>query len=276
MKMTQTLQFAALCLFAVAVVYVVVARGASLDWRNASREPAGLAPDPSTTPEAVVQVYAARAWAWRGYFGVHTWIAVKPDRATEYTVYEVIGWRLRWSESVLAIHHRAPDERWFGSMPELLSDKRGPAAEALIERIDRAARAYPYAAEYRMWPGPNSNTFTAWVGRAVPELEMDLPPTAIGKDYLGARLVAPPPGGSGVQLSLFGVLGATLGRVEGIEVNVLGMTFGLDPFSPALKLPMIGRLGTARLQRDRPPSPEDRAASGQEEFRMTDRRSRGE
>ena len=30
---------------------------AAQDWRTASRAPAGLAPDPATTPEAVVQVY---------------------------------------------------------------------------------------------------------------------------------------------------------------------------------------------------------------------------
>ena len=36
------------------------------DWRTASREPVGLAPDPERTPEAVVQVYAERAWSWRG------------------------------------------------------------------------------------------------------------------------------------------------------------------------------------------------------------------
>ncbi len=128
----------------------------------------------------------------------------------------------------------------------LLADKRGPGADALIGRIDRAARDYPYAAEYTMWPGPNSNTFTAWVGRAVPELELDLPPTAIGKDYLGARLVASAPSGSGVQLSLFGLLGVTASGVEGFELNVLGLTFGLDPFSPAIKLPLIGRLGASR------------------------------
>ena len=49
------------------------------DWRTASREPVGLAPDPAATPEAVVQVYSARTISWRGYFGVHTWIAVKPS-----------------------------------------------------------------------------------------------------------------------------------------------------------------------------------------------------
>ena len=242
----QTLQLAGLSLLAVLLAFVIVTRGGPLDWRNASREPVGLAPDPAATPEAIVQVYAARTWGWRGYFGVHTWIAVKPARAKAYTVYEVIGWRLRWEDSVLAIRNRVPDERWFGSAPILLADKRGADAGALIERIDQAARAYPYSAVYRLWPGPNSNTFTAWVGRAVPELGIDMPPTAIGKDYLGDRLVASAPSGSGIQLSVFGLLGVIAGRVEGLEVNVLGLTFGLDPFSPAIKLPLIGRLGSIR------------------------------
>lgn len=216
------------------------------DWRTASSEPVGLAPDPATTSEAIVQIYSARAWGWRGYFGVHTWIAVKPTGAKAYTVYEVIGWRLRWNESALAIRERAPDARWYGSAPELLTDKRGDDVDPLIGRIDKAARAYPYDGEYAAWPGPNSNTFTAWVGRAVPELEIDLPPTAIGKDYLGDRLVAKAPSGSGVQLSLFGLLGVLASGIEGVEVNVLGLTFGVDPFSPALKLPLIGRVGASR------------------------------
>ncbi|NDA85703.1 MAG: DUF3750 domain-containing protein, partial [Burkholderiaceae bacterium] len=33
-----------------------------------------------------------------------------------------------------------------------------------------AVQSYPYADSYTMWPGPNSNTFTAHVGREVPEL----------------------------------------------------------------------------------------------------------
>ena len=47
----------------------------------------------------------------------------------------------------------------------------------------------------------------AWIARAVPELELDLPATAIGKDYLGSSIVGAAPSGSGVQLSLGGVLG---------------------------------------------------------------------
>jgi len=246
MKMSSALSLAGLCLAVVAVVFLLLARGGAMDWRTASREPVGLAPDPATAPEAIVQVYAARAWGWRGYFGVHTWIAVKPTGAKAYTVYELIGWRLRYGDTALTIHGRAPDARWFGAAPELLADKRGPGVDALIERIDRAARDYPFATEYTMWPGPNSNTFTAWVARAVPELKVDLPPTAIGKDFLGDRIVATAPSGSGLQLSLFGLLGLTASGVEGVEINLLGFTFGVDLFPPAIKLPLIGRIGPPR------------------------------
>jgi len=236
-------------LLVITAVIALLLQGASArssDWRTASREPVGLAPDPAATPEAVVQVYAARAVSWRGYFGVHSWVALKPAGAQAYTVYEVIGWRLRYSDSALAIRHRGPDERWFGSVPELLVDRRGPGAEALIARIDRAAREYPYAAEYSVWPGPNSNTFTAWIARAVPELEIDLPPTAIGKDYLRDRIIATAPSGSGFQVSLIGLLGFTVSGIEGLEVNVLGLTFGFNPYRPAIRLPLVGRFGVPR------------------------------
>jgi hypothetical protein len=223
-----------------------MARAASRDRRTTSRAPVGLAPDPATTREAVVQVYGARCSGWLGYFGVHTWIAVKPSGAKAYTVYEVIEWRLRRSGSAVAIRKRAPDARWGGNAPAVLADKRGDGVDALIERIDQAVREYPYAHEYVVWPGPNSNTFTAHVARAVPELGVDLPPTAIGKDYLGDRLLATAPSGDGFQLSLFGVLGVLASGVEGFEVNVLGLAFGIDPFSPALRLPLVGRFGAAR------------------------------
>ena len=213
------------------------------DWRSASREPIGLAPDPARTAEAVVQVYAARTVGVRGLFGVHSWVAVKPAKAQAYTVYEVIGWQLRWDDTAVSVRERAPDARWFGNEPELLAEVRGAAAEPLIPRIERAAKSYPYGDEYRAWPGPNSNTFTAWVTRAVPELEADLPPTAIGKDYLRGGLFTAAPSGSGYQLSVAGLLGLTASTVEGLEVNLLGLSFGVDPWPPAIKLPIAGRIG---------------------------------
>jgi hypothetical protein len=249
MRLRKTVQTLLITLVALGAVLLAVAAGSTANWRTASREPVGLAPEPEATPEAVVQVYAARAWGWRGYFGVHTWVAVKPARAADYTVYEVMGWHLRWDNSAVVVRRRAPDARWYGNVPELLAERRGPGVDALITRIDQAARSYPFAGEYTLWPGPNSNTFTAWIARAVPEIEVDLPPTAIGKDYLGDRMVATAPSGSGFQFSLRGLLALTLSGVEGIEVNLLGLTFGVNPFDPAFKVPMAGRLGPARNNR---------------------------
>lgn len=236
-------------LIAAAFIAVVLAIGAGAyarmgtDWRTASRAPVGLAPDPAATPEAVVQVYAARAVGVRGLFGVHSWIAVKPSGASAYTVYEVIGWKLRRADTAVDASDRAPDARWYGNEPELLADLRGASAEPLIPRIVRAVRSYPFGGEYSAWPGPNSNTFTAWVTRAVPELKVDLPPTAIGKDYLRGSVFAAAPSGAGYQFSLAGLLGMTLSGVEGLGINILGLSFGIDLWPPAINLPIAGRLG---------------------------------
>jgi hypothetical protein len=68
------------------------------------------------------------------------------------------------------------------------------------------------------------------VARRVPELGLELPPTAVGKDYLGgATFFGPSPSGSGYQVSLFGIAGILAGVEEGLEVHLLGLTFGIDP-----------------------------------------------
>lgn len=213
------------------------------DWRTASRAPAGLAPDPASTPEAVVQVYAARAIRWRGNFGVHTWVAVKPTGASAFTVYELMGYQTRRTGNGVRASQRAADGYWYGNRPHVLADIRGPGAEPVIARIQDAVANYPHATTYRIWPGPNSNTFIAHLLRAAPELRVDLPATAIGKDYLGADLFARTPSGTGAQISLFGALGLLVGVEEGVEVNVLGLTFGLNPKRLGIKLPMLGNVG---------------------------------
>ena len=216
------------------------------DWRTANRESAGIAPDPALTAEAVVQVYVARAFSWRGWFGVHTWIATKPTDADTYTVYQVVGWRVfhGGGESALVISESVPDRRWFGSEPKIIVDLRGQGVDDVIRRIDAAARSYPYTDDYVLWPGPNSNTFTAYIGRQVPELKLDLPPTAIGKDFLtNGSIFAASPSRTGYQVSLYGLLGVLAGVEEGLEVNLFGLTFGIDAKDLALKLPMAGRVG---------------------------------
>jgi hypothetical protein len=192
----------------------------------------------------VVQVYSARALNWRGIFGVHTWIATKPENAPEYTIHQVIGWRTFRNLPAMFSAPGVPDGRWFGNEPVLIAELRGEAAARAIPKIIEAVASYPYPNEYNLWPGPNSNTFTAYVGRQVPELRMDLPSTAIGKDYpINGSLIDRTPRGTGYQLSMLGLLGLSVGSEEGIELNLLGLNFGIDFFKPALKLPFVGRVG---------------------------------
>ena len=215
------------------------------DWRTASREPAGLAPDPAATPEAVVQVYAARTVGWRGYFSVHTWVAVKPAGAPQFRVYEVMGFRLRRGGGGSAVYarDRAADGYWYGARPQLLADVRGAGVGEVIARIEAAVASYPYADRYTAWPGPNSNTFVAHVLRAVPELKVDLPSTAIGKDYVEPYFVAGTPTGTGGQFNLYGLAGVLAGIEEGVEFNLIGLTLGVNPKRLTLKLPLIGNIG---------------------------------
>jgi hypothetical protein len=214
-------------------------------WSRASLASTGKSPLPYEHKPALVQIYGARAYNWRGAFGIHTWIATKRRNADHYQVYQVIGWNLYRGHSTVSIRKGGPpDFLWFNAEPELLLEYRGADTETVIDKIEQAVSDYPYPYAYHAWPGPNSNTFTAYIARRVPELGLDLPPTAIGKDYLAdGRIIDHTPSGSGWQLSLLGLLGITLAREEGIELNLLGLSAGIDFNDLALRLPGLGRVG---------------------------------
>ena len=154
------------------------------DWKTASRDSAGIAPDPASTKEALVQVYGADAWGWRGLFAIHTWIAVKRTGDDHYTVYDVVGWRIRSNLPVMRVAQDIPDRYWFGAKPTLLKSHQGAGIDKLIDAIDQAAKDYPWATTYQAFPGPNSNTFIAWIAKKVPELDLQLPFSAIGSGYV--------------------------------------------------------------------------------------------
>jgi hypothetical protein len=211
------------------------------DWRRADWSSAKLLPAASVDPEATVHIFAARVGRWRGIFAHHSWIVVKEANASAYTRFDVVGWG-----APVRVNHREADGRWFGNEPESVAEIRGAAAERLIPRIRAAVQSYAYAepGSYLAWPGPNSNSFVQHVLTEVPELREALPPTAIGKDWRETGLFAGlTPSRTGLQASLYGLAGITVGWVEGVEVNILGLVAGFDLRSPALKLPGWGRVG---------------------------------
>lgn len=239
----------ALALAAVAMVGPLLFKGVShswagTPWHRTDRSSTGLAPEPQVTREAVVQVYAAPTYGWRGIFAVHTWIAVKDAEARRYDRWDVMGWG---RGRVIRHNYDGADHRWFGREPSLLLDVRGDRAADLIPKIREAVAAYPWPETYRSFPGPNSNTFVAFVARQVPELGLDLPPTAIGKDF---RPLADPvgraPSGGGLQVNLLGLAGLIVAPAEGVELNILGLGLGVDIADPALRLPGIGRIGVSQ------------------------------
>ncbi len=204
----------------------------------------GMAPDPKNHKEALIQVYAARTRGSKGVLAVHTWIATKRKDADQYVISQIVGWAMNEQGTSLFQLPGIPDKRWYGNEPELILDYREADAEALIEKIDLAIKKYPWASNYAIWPGPNSNTYVAWIGLQVPELGLDLPSTAIGKDWRPLKhTLWKSPSGTGIQLSYLGLLGATIGVEEGLELNVLGLSFELDLLDLAIELPSIGRVG---------------------------------
>lgn len=210
-------------------------------WNQADWSSAGLLPAAGARREALVHVYAARTGRWKGIFAHHSWIVIKERGADAYTRYDKVAWG-----QPVKINNWAPDARWYGHRPILVGAVEGPAAEALIPKIRAAIAHYPYrrSGDYSVWPGPNSNSFVAYVLSAIPEAGIALPPTAVGKDWRAdRRIVGLTPSRTGIQVSLGGFLAFSVGWVEGVEIDVLGLVAGIDVRRPALKLPGLGRIG---------------------------------
>ena len=217
------------------------ARSPGADWRLADRSSAGLLPSAAAHPDAVVRVFSARTVSWRGIVATHSWIVVKETGASAYQRFDYTAWG-----GPIWIDRFVPDGRWFGSVPDVVFAADGDAAQRVIPAVRAAIKTYPFAnpGDYRLWPGPNSNTFVAAVMGAIPDMRASLPATAIGKDYpYDGRWFGLTPSGTGVRLNLGGYFGITLGLVEGFELNLFGAVAGLDLLRPGLKLPGLGRVG---------------------------------
>jgi hypothetical protein len=209
-------------------------------WRDADWSSTGLLPKASADPHARVIVFTGTAGAWKGIFAVHSWIVLKHADATKWTRYDVVG----WGEPVRTNNWPA-DGRWFGNLPVAIADVVGADAEKLIPRIEMAIANYRFAraGDYRIWPGPNSNSFVATILRSVPELGTSLPSNAVGRDFRDGVYAGLTDSRTGIELNLNGLAAVKVGWVEGIEFNLLGLVAGIDLRYPGFKLPGFGRIG---------------------------------
>lgn len=209
-------------------------------WRNADWSSAQLLPSANADRQARLIVFTGTTGAWKGVFSVHSWLVIKHADAAEWTRYDVVGWG-----SPVRKNNWAPDGRWYGNQPVILANLRGAEAERAIPKIEAAIRRYPFNehGDYRVWPGPNSNTFVAAALRAAPELGIALPPNAVGRDFRDRLYVGLTDSRTGVELNVWGLLAVKIGWVEGIEISLFGLVAGLDLRHPGIKLPGYGRIG---------------------------------
>jgi hypothetical protein len=217
-----------------------MASDAPRSWRDADWSSADLLPPAAQDTRARLIVFTGTAGAWKGVFAVHSWIVLKRAGETRWTRYDVVGWG-----TPVRTNNWPVDGRWYGNAPIAIADVNGDAAERLIPRVETAVTAYSYAqaGDYRIWPGPNSNSFVAAVLRAVPELGLALPPNAVGRDYRPGFYAGLTDSRTGVELNAGGLASFKIGWIEGVEVNLLGLVAGLDLRHPGIKLPGYGRVG---------------------------------
>jgi hypothetical protein len=192
-------------------------------------------------PTCVVQLRYATLPKFLRAFAVHYWFTVFDPTARRWQRWEVWQAKNAGGMSIGHVHcdRRHPDCGVGGGAYRLATQWDGCVAQA-IRAILARIEDYPYCDRYRAWPGPNSNTFVAWVLRQA-GLHYPLDPRAIGKDYMGllglrlaSRLTC-----AQVETPL---LGFRLGVHAGVEVHLLGLTGGLHWSPPAIDTP-FGRIG---------------------------------
>ncbi|HEY5947890.1 MAG TPA: DUF3750 domain-containing protein [Kofleriaceae bacterium] len=167
----------------------------------------------------------------------HPWFAVRMRGETEWQIFEVGG---GGTESD-PFHKHTPyvdpivHKIWRG--------EAGERAAECVKRVGPDVKSY-IESHYIFYPGPNSNTFGDVVLRRC-KLSAALPSTSVGKDWRGMIGAGITSERTGVQLET-PVVGVKVGLKEGVEVHVIGLSFGIDLWPPAIILPLgPGRLGFA-------------------------------
>lgn len=209
------------------------------NWRSADWSSSGLLPQPDADRNAAIYILGARTGGLKGAFSLHTWIVLKREGSDTYDRYDKVGWGMPVRKNT-----RPADGYWYSNAPAVVYSLRGPEAGRLIPQVEAAIAAYPFskAGNYRVWPGPNSNSFVAHVVHAVPELGARMPSNAVGRDFpSGLWNLEWLPRTKDLHGSVAGLLGFSAG-LSGVELQFLGLVAGVDFREPGLLIPAFGRL----------------------------------
>jgi hypothetical protein len=114
---------------------------------------------------------------WIGAFAWHYWFVVCGHR------WEVWQTKNAGGTCIGHVHCdlKAPEDGVGGGPSRRAIAWDGDEARRIVQVLDRV-ETYPDCQRYRYWPGPNSNTFVAWVLREA-GIGYSLDRRAIGKNY---------------------------------------------------------------------------------------------
>ena len=131
----------------------------------------------------IVQLRCASLPYFFGWFADHYWFVVFEDDSRACHRWEVWQTKNAGGSSVGYVHCdlKPPDADVGGGPARIVAEWRDAAAGTLRDVLERPEE-YPHCQRYHYWPGPNSNTFAAWVLRRA-GIDYPLDGRAIGCTY---------------------------------------------------------------------------------------------
>jgi hypothetical protein len=163
----------------------------------------------------------------------HAWIVANVPGETRYRRYE--------------LYHSGSDPfAYFGDGDVALHGVIRYTPDELqgkLQCLEREERRYHEEHPgYLPIPGPNSNTIVDQLLRRC-GVHVELPATAIGRDYRGPLGASVTSVGTGVQLETW-IVGAKVGLEEGVEAHLFDLPLGVHFWPPGLTVPVNpGRIG---------------------------------
>ncbi len=210
---------------------------------------------PSDLPnlESVVVIKSSRLPSgepWFTQFAQHTWIDVHNKGKNDWVRYEM-G---RLGSGVIRQHikpaefyeNKRYDDRDVRIIKVITRDRAEEAAN-LLPTVTESLDVY-YKENYRVWPGPNSNTLIRDIGNKIPALATKLHHNAVGKDFVTNGIIdfGITPSGRGLYLDTI-ITGLEIGAEPEIQLHLLGLTFGFSLFPPSINIPFIPEISWQEL-----------------------------
>jgi len=170
-------------------------------------------------------------------FATHSYIDYRESVGSPWYRVEVYNAKSGVVHKKISLASAYAKKRWKERV-RILAQSDGSANPDFAEDIRDFVKNYDDSV-YQAYPGPNSNTFIEKLMRSVDGVSAMLDHNAIGKEkgfYLGKTA-----GGTGVEAQT-PMLGLALGMKEGVEVNALGLSGGVNFYPPTLRIPFLPKI----------------------------------